>query len=56
MAYAYAAVVPAFVADAAAFRAFVDGVTAEAGDLIARHREGDRVVGTMTTLVLTARR
>lgn len=42
--HAYAAVVPAFVADPEAFERYLDAITDDARDLVATHRDGDHVV------------
>jgi SAM-dependent methyltransferase len=51
---AYAAVVPAFVADPRAFRDYVARVTEESRELVDRHRHGDHVVVPMHAVVVTA--
>jgi SAM-dependent methyltransferase len=52
--YAYSAVVPAFVADPAAFRRFVEEVAAGADDMIRRSTQGDRIRFTMHTNIAAA--
>lgn len=54
--YAYAAVVPEFAADPAAFQRFLDQVEEETREVIARYRQGEWVVFPMHALVATARR
>jgi SAM-dependent methyltransferase len=53
---AYAAVIPAFIEDRAAFERFVTGVEAETRDIVARHTAGDHVVFEMRTNIATAMR
>jgi SAM-dependent methyltransferase len=55
MEYAYAAVVPQFVADRAAFDAFVRTVEAEAGEIVRRYTRGGRVTFPMHTSIATGR-
>jgi ubiquinone/menaquinone biosynthesis C-methylase UbiE len=42
--YAYAAVVPAFAADPAAFRRYLDAITADTEELVSAYRDGDHVL------------
>lgn len=52
--FPYAAVIPAFVEDRAAFDAFVDAVQADARDLLESHRDGDGVKLVLHSHVLVA--
>jgi SAM-dependent methyltransferase len=52
---AYAAVVPAFVADPRAFDDYVARVTEESRELVDRHRHGDHVVVPLHAVVAVAR-
>lgn len=54
--YAYAAVIPQFAADPAAFQRFLDEVEEETRATVARYRQGNRVVFPMHALIATARR
>jgi ubiquinone/menaquinone biosynthesis C-methylase UbiE len=54
MEYAYGAVIPQFVADRAAFDAFVDAVQLETRDVVRQHTRGDHVSFPMHTTVTTA--
>jgi SAM-dependent methyltransferase len=54
MEYAYAAVVPQFAADRAAFDAFVRTVEAETREVVRRYTRGDRVTFPMHTTIATA--
>ncbi len=56
MEYAYAAVIPEFAADSAAFDDFVAAVTSETRELVERHRRGDYVVTTLHANIATGRR
>lgn len=54
MEYAYAAVVPAFAEDPAAFDRYLDRITRDTAHLVQDHRDGDNVVIPMHTHLLTA--
>jgi hypothetical protein len=53
--FAYAAVIPQFAENPAAFRAFVDAVTRETRELIQRYRKGDTVSFPLRAHIATAR-
>lgn len=53
---AYAAVIPEFAADPAAFQRFLDEVEEETRDVVASHRQGEWVVFPMHALIATAQR
>ncbi|WP_157042026.1 class I SAM-dependent methyltransferase [Nitriliruptor alkaliphilus] len=52
--YAYAAVVPAFIEDPAAFEAYLEAVDAGTADVVARYRDGDHVAVPMHTRIVVA--
>lgn len=54
--YAYAAVIPEFAADPAAFRRFLDTIEQETREVVEKHRRGDRIVFPMHANIATARR
>ncbi|MFA9445340.1 class I SAM-dependent methyltransferase [Egicoccus sp. AB-alg6-2] len=53
--YAYAAVVPAFAEDPAAFAGYLEAVDRRTRDVVDRHRDGDHVVIPMQTNIAIAR-
>jgi SAM-dependent methyltransferase len=55
MEFAYAAVIPRFVQDPAAFTAFVDQLSRETNHIVEQYREGDVVVTPMHTNIAVAR-
>lgn len=54
--YAYAAVIPEFAADPAAFQRFLDAVEQETSEIIKKYQRGDRIVFPMHANIATARR
>ena len=54
MEYAYAAVIPEFVADPAAFQRFVEAVTVESREILQPFREGDDIAFPMHANIATA--
>jgi SAM-dependent methyltransferase len=55
MEHAYAAVVPAFASDPAAFTAYLEAVGEATHELVAEHRDGDHVAVPMHTYLVHAR-
>jgi SAM-dependent methyltransferase len=53
--YAYAAVVPAFAQDPAAFQAYLERIVADTRDVVAEYRAGDEVVVPMHANIAVAR-
>lgn len=53
--YAYAAVVPSFAEDSAAFAAYLDAVARATKDVVVSYRQGDDVVVPMQTNIAVAR-
>lgn len=54
MEFAYAAVIPRFAEDPAAFQAYLDAISGETRALVAEHRQGDHVVVPMHTHIAVA--
>ena len=52
--YAYAALVPAFAQDPAAFRAYLERIVADTEDVVERYRAGDRVIVPMHANIAVA--
>ena len=53
--YAYAAVIPAFAQDPAAFQAYLERVAADTADVVEEYRAGDEVVVPMHANIAVAR-
>lgn len=54
MEYAYAAVVPHFVENAAAFASYLEVINRETREIVERYHGGDRIVVPMHTHILVA--